>query len=179
MTCRLSSGSRTDSSGREELALAVSDIDNSRAQLAEGSLDEFRFAFAHQAGIDIDAAHARRPEGAQAESKGDGGIHAAADEKEDVAVADALANLVFDERDALTRVPVFRAVADVEDEVCENSRAVRRMDDFGVELHAVESARGVFDGSDVAGGSAWPRTGSRAAARSPRRDETSRSAGDR
>ncbi len=153
MTCRLSSGSRTDSSGprnsRSQCAISTTPAPS----CAEGSLDELRFALAHEAGIDIDAAHPRRPECAQAEREGDRGIHAAADEKEYVAVADALTNLVFDERDALARIPVFRAMADVEDEVFEDARALRRVDDFGVELYAVESARCVFDGGGIAGGS--------------------------
>ena len=118
----------------------------------EGALDELRFALAHQAGIHINAAHASGAQRAQAERERDRGIHAAADEEEDVAVADALPDLLFHQRDPLARIPVFRAAADVEDEVLENARALRRVDHFGMELHAVEPPRRIFDGRRVAGG---------------------------
>ena len=152
ITCRLSSGSRTDSSGVEKFLFAARDFDHARAQLAESAFDEFRFAFAHQPGIDVNAAHPLGPERAQTERESDGRIDAAADEKKHVAVADALANLVLDERDTLARVPVLRAAADVEDEVLEDAGALRRVDHLGMELHAVEPARGVFDSRGFAGG---------------------------
>ena len=152
MMWRLSSGSRTDSSGSRNSCFAAGDLDHARAELREGALDELRFAFAHEPGIHVNAAHPLGPERAQAEREGNGGIDAAADEKEDVAVADALPDLVFHQRDALARIPVFLAAADVEDEVFENARALRGVDHFGVELHAVEPARRVFDSRGVAGG---------------------------
>ena len=82
---------------------------------------EIGLALAHQAGIDVDAAHALGAQRAQAEREGDGGIHAAADEEEDVAVAGALADLLLDQRDAMARVPVRHAAADAEDEIREDT----------------------------------------------------------
>ena len=62
-------------------------------------------AFAHQAGVDVDAAHAIRAERAQAKREGDGRIDAAADEEEDVAVADHFADSLLDQRHAVPRDP--------------------------------------------------------------------------
>ena len=72
---------------REKLLFRVLDRDHARAERVEHAADELRFSFAHQAGIDVDAAHAVRAQRAQAQREGHGRIDAAADEEKHVAVA--------------------------------------------------------------------------------------------
>ncbi len=107
---------------------------------------EFGFALAHEAGIDIDAAHALGAEGARAQSEGHGGIDAAADEEEDVARANAIADLLLDGRSAMARVPILHAAANAEDEVRKILDAARGVDHFGVKLDSVELPLGSGDG---------------------------------
>src|ERR1022692_1564407 len=112
------------------------------------------FALAHQAGIDINSLHTFRAEGALAERAGDRGIDPSADEEENIAIADALANFVFDLGHAMERIPIAPAIANAEQEVGQDLAAARGVHDFGMELHAVEAAGGRFDGGDGTSGGA-------------------------
>ena len=53
---------------RQELLLGVLDRDRARAQRVEHAAHELGFAFAHQPGIDVDAAHARPAPSARRQS---------------------------------------------------------------------------------------------------------------
>ncbi len=92
-------------------------------------------------------------EGAHAERERDGGIDAAADEEENVAAADRVADLLLDQLDALARFPIGLAAADGEQEIRKNAAAGGGVDHFGMELDAEQAARVVFHRRDSAGGS--------------------------
>ncbi len=109
-----------------------------------------RLALAHQAGIDIDAVDAFAAQCSQAQRVGDGGIDAAADEEEDVAITGLLANLGFDERDAIFRVPVGRAACDAEDEVRQNLAPAGSVDHFGMKLHGGDGPLAMRNGGNGA-----------------------------
>ena len=113
---------------------------------------EFGFAFAHQTGIHVDAAHAFGAQRPQAEREGHRRIHAAADEEENVAVAHRAPDVLFDQRNAMARVPVLLAAADVEQEIRQNAVAFGGVHHFGMKLHGVESAPRRRHGGDRAGG---------------------------
>ena len=89
---------------------------------------------------------------AEAQGIGDGGIHAAADEEEDVAAGGGPANVFFDGEYLAGGVPILDASADVEHEVGEDGLAARRVGDFGMKLDAVEAVGGRSHGGDRAGG---------------------------
>ncbi len=77
----------------------------------------------------------------------DGGIDAAGQGAEHFSVADLFAqslDVVFHEG---VHLPVAGAAADIVDEVTENFRAVRGVEDLGVELHGVEAACLILRGS--------------------------------
>src|SRR5581483_6875344 len=137
--------------GRQKLLLRVLDRHGARAKPVEHAAHEIRLPLPHQAGVDVNAAHASGRQRAQTERVGDGGIHAAADEEEHVAVADAIANSLFDLRDTVSRIPVWRAAADAEYEVREDFAPVRRVDHLGMKLHAVEAAHRLPDSGNGTG----------------------------
>ena len=128
--------------GREELLLSVLHANPGHAA------NEIGFTLAHQAGIDVNAAHAFGTQSAGAEAERDGGIHAAAHEKEDAAIAHTLADFALDHRDAVARIPIGRAAAHSEDEVGEILLAACGMDHLWMELHSVQLAPRVGNGSD-------------------------------
>ena len=115
MMWRFCSGSVTPASAARNCSSRVLHGD------ARHAPHEIGLALAHQAGIDVDAAHAIGSERARAQREGDGGIDAAADEEEDAAVARGLADLLLDQRHAMPRVPIRQAPADAEDEICEST----------------------------------------------------------
>src|ERR1700691_6208225 len=112
------------------------------------------FAFAHQAGIDVHSLHPFRTEGALAERARYRGIDSSADEEEDIPIADALANLVFDLGYAMARIPIAQAAANAEQEVGQDIATASGVRDLRMELHGVEAAGGRFDGGDGAGSGA-------------------------
>ena len=92
------------------------------------------FAFAHQPGIHVNTIHPLRRQRAQAERVGHRGIHAAAHEKEDAAIACGLSDLGFDGTDAVFGIPVAFAAADSENKVREDAGAVLGMRHFRMKL---------------------------------------------
>ena len=94
------------------------------AELREGALDEFGFAFAHQAGIDIDAAHALGPRARRQSVKATVESTPPLTKKKTLRSPTRCADLFFDQGDALAGIPVFLAAADVENEILENARAL-------------------------------------------------------
>ena len=179
MTWRFNSGSRTSSSGARNSASQRAMSTTPEPNRRKRTLDEFGLTFAHEAGIDVDAAHARRAESPQTKRERDGGIDPAADEEEDIAIADRAADLLLDQRDATPGIPVLFAIADIEDEVFENARALRGVDDLGVELHAIEPARADLRLRRSRRWMSSPARGSRTAQPSRYRGGTSRSVDDR
>src|ERR1700677_1338257 len=101
----------------EKFPFAMRNIDHPGPKRSESAFDEFGFALAHEPGVDVNAAHPRGSQRPQAERKGHGRIDAAAHKEEHIAVADALPDLILDERDTLPRIPVFLAAANVEHKV--------------------------------------------------------------
>ncbi len=74
----------------------------------------------------------------------DGGVHAAAQREEDPAVPDLLAQRGGCGLAVALHGPSAAAAADLEQKVMQQPPAELRVGHFGVELHAVEPARGVF-----------------------------------
>ncbi len=107
------------------------------ADLGEVFAHEFGFAFTHQAGVDVRGVDSIGAEGAEAESAGDGGIDASADEEKDIAILGDGADLIFHREDLTGGVPIAVAMADVEEEVRKNRLAAGGMGDFGMKLHRV------------------------------------------
>ena len=95
MMWRFVSGSVTPSSARQKLGFGLFHAKSGRAELREKPPHVGGFAFAHQAGVDVDAVDAIRPERAQAQRVSDRGIHAAADEEKHIAIAGDGANLLL------------------------------------------------------------------------------------
>ena len=86
------------------------------------------------------------------EDGGDGGIDAAGEAADDVAVADLLANRGDGGLDEVSRGPVAGGFADVEEEVSDELWAERGVVDLGMELHGPDAAFGVGDAGEGVGG---------------------------
>ncbi len=91
-------------------------------ELFEQAADVGGFALAHQAGVDINPVNAFGAERSEAESVGDGRIHAAAHEEENVAIAGDRPDLCFQRADAVFGIPVLHASTDAENEIGQNLR---------------------------------------------------------
>jgi len=76
---------------------------------------------------------------------GYGGVHAAAQTEDDASIADLLLDFSTGAIDEGFHRPVGFAAADAVDKVCENLAAAWCVDDFGMELKAVDVALGVTD----------------------------------
>ena len=131
--------------GVRNCSSACFDRDRARAQAVEHAADELGFALAHQPGIHVDAAHAVRAQRPQAERESHGGIHAAADEEEDVAIARRLADLAL--RSSGTRCRGSQSFTQPQMSKRKFERTalpVGGVNHLGMELHAVEAALGVW-----------------------------------
>src|SRR3954449_13175677 len=123
----------------QEALLGVDRHEWDAEPVAEGGDDLLALVLAHQAVIDE---HARQliADGAVDEQRRHGGVDAAAEAADDLAVADLGADppdlLLHDGR----RRPRHVAAADVAQERLEDVLPVRRVDDLGVELNAVHRA---------------------------------------
>ena len=119
---------------------------------------------AQQAGIDEDAGELLAHRLVQ-QHRRDRGIDAAREAADDAALAD----LRRDARDRLAAEgrhgPIAAAARDAVGEVLQQRRALRRVHDLGMELHAVEAARVVGDGGEGRALAHARRRGSPAAAR--------------
>ena len=86
------------------------------------------------------------------EHGGNGGIDAAGESADHASVADLLADGFDGFVDEALRRPVGREAADVEDEVAQDGSSLLGVVDFGMELHGVVLARGIFEGGLGVGG---------------------------
>ena len=106
--------------------------------------DVFRFARAHQSGVDKNAGELVADRFVD-QHRGDRGIHAARQSADHAPVA----HLMADARDGLVaerlHAPFRRDAGDVLHEVAQERCAARGMNDFGMKHHAVEFARLVGD----------------------------------
>ena len=112
--------------------------------------DKIGFSLAHQAGIDVHAANAVMAQRARRQGERHAGIHPAADEEEDVAIAHALADLLLEHGHPVAGIPIFPAAADAEEKVGEVFLAAGRMDHLGMKLQAVEFSLGGRNGRNGA-----------------------------
>ena len=115
--------------------------------LAERLDDLLGLALAEQAVVDEDAGELVADRLVD-ERRGGRRIDAAGEAADDAAVADLLADpldLLVDHR---RRRPLLLAAGDLAQEALEDRLPVRRVDDLGVELDAVEAALGVLAGGD-------------------------------
>ena len=130
------------------LALRIGDPGERSEELLFGVLHrevahaphEIGFAFPHQAGIHVDAAHPIRPQRPRAERERHARIHPAGDEEEHAALAHALADFLLQHGRAMPHVPVLPASSNPKREVGQILLAARGVDHFQVELHRVEPA---------------------------------------
>ncbi len=137
--------------GVQELRLGVLHLKAAGAQRGEVGADEIGFSFAHQAGIDVGAVNAVRAQAVEAQSEGDGGIDASADEEKDAAAGGGFANPGFQSLNLAGRVPVAGAAADAKHEIGQDPRAGGSVRHLGMELHAVETPVRRGHGGDRAG----------------------------
>ena len=107
--------------------------------VAEDLHDLLRLVLAQQPGIDEDR-HQLIADGAVEQRPRHRRIDAAAERQQHALAADALADGADRVLDEGRRRPFRLAVADVEDEVAQNLRALRRVLDLRVKLHAVQAA---------------------------------------
>ena len=114
---RFFSGSQTPSSAAQKFGFGLLDMKRCGAELLEQAAHIGGLAFAHQAGVDINSVDAIRSQGAQAERIGDGGIHAAADKKEHVAIPRDRPDLFLERADAIFRIPILLASAYAENKI--------------------------------------------------------------
>ncbi len=115
--------------------------------MAAESLDHLlRLALTQQPVVHEDAGQTVA-DGAMHERGGDGAVHAAAQAADHAALfAYLAADAGYGVVDETARRPVPHAAADVLDEVFEDDPPLRRVDDLGMELEAVEAARFIGDG---------------------------------
>ena len=134
-----------------EEALARIDHDQVHPEVAlEGDPEELRFLLAHQAVVHVDAGQpiADRP---MDEGRRDRRVDAARQRADDEPVragrrgvgVDPVADVGDGRVDEVAGGPGRRDAGDVHDEVAQDVLAARRVDDLGVELDAVQVARGV------------------------------------
>ena len=147
MMRRFCSGS-VDAGQPGQEALAGVDHDQVHAQvLLEGRPEQLRLLLAHQAVVDVDAGQPVA-DGAMDERRRDGRVDAARQRADDLAVdAGGLGVRVDARRISLTvesmklaGVQVWPRAGDADHEVAQHVAAVRRVDDLGVELDAVQAA---------------------------------------
>ncbi len=120
-------------------------VDQRDIVMALEQRDDFiRLARAHQSGIDEDTSELIA-NGFVDQDRGDGGIHAAGETADHLALADLRADLLDLALAEGMHVPLGLDAGDVDDEVLVHLRAARRVDDFGVELDSVELALLVRD----------------------------------
>src|SRR5277367_5208055 len=77
--------------GRHEFRFGVLDLEMSGTQRGEYSADELGLIFSHEACVDVQSIDALGTQRAEAKCVGDGGVNAAANEEENVAVSGSLA----------------------------------------------------------------------------------------
>ena len=111
---------------------------------AEQRDDLLAFARAHQAGIDEDAGELVADRFMD-QHRGDGGIHAARQAADHLALADLFADFLHHGGAEGVHVPFRLDAGDVQHEVLVDLRAARRVHHFGMELDAVELALLVGD----------------------------------
>ena len=136
---RLALGLRVGDAGEAgEEALAGVDVDQLDAHRPPERLgDLLALALAHQPGVDVDARQLVA-DGPVHERRGDRRVDAAGQRAEHPAVADLGADagdLLVDDR---RHRPRRRAARPLVEEAPQHAHAVRRVDDLGVELHAVD-----------------------------------------
>src|SRR5580704_7761957 len=136
---------------RQEAILRPVDLDSSAAERVESGAHEIGLPFAHQAGIDVDAAHPRTAECAQTYCIGDRRVHSAADKEEDITVAYHPTDVLFNGWNAMFGVPIALASDVPEQEIRINLQAPVSVDHFGVKLDSVQTAYRFGHGSDRAG----------------------------
>ena len=131
---------------------------------AEELADAFGLVLAEQAVVHEDAGELVA-DGLVNERGRHGGIHAAGEAEDHVVGADRLADFRHGAVDEVGHVPVPGAAADAEAEILDHERAHGGVDDFRVELDAVEIAGAVLDGRELgivglgAGGEALGQAG--------------------
>ena len=101
--------------------------DRVAARLPHEVVDGVGVTLAHEAGVHVQAEAPVPTERPVAAVEGHGGVHAAADQEEDLAPGRLRPDLVHHLLDASPRIPVLRAAADVEDEVAGRSRCRTRV----------------------------------------------------
>jgi hypothetical protein len=132
----------------EEEASGVFVVELDFEVLAEDFADDAGFAVAEDAVVDEDAGELVA-DGLMDEGGGDAGVDSAAEAEDDAFGADLLADFVDGVVDVVVHGPVAAAAADAVDEVADDFSAAGCVDDFGVELEAVEFLCAVFDGGVV------------------------------
>ena len=140
----------------EEAVVGI-DMDERDPEPPKGLDNLHGLVVAHQAVIDEDA---REPLADRAvdEHRGDGRIDTAGEATDDARLPDLLADrldLLVDDR---RRRPALLAAGDIAQEAGEDLRAVRRVDDLGVKLDAVEAALGRLAGGDRRAGARGERS---------------------
>ena len=139
MILRFASGSATPGERVEEARLGI-DADDAHAEmLGEGAHDLVAFAEAQQAVID-EHAHELIADGAVQQGGDHRGIDAAGQPQQHLARADLRAHALDRVLDDVADAPQRVAAADLAHEALQQPRALRRVRDFGMELHAVEAA---------------------------------------
>src|ERR1700733_4093257 len=89
---------------------------------------------AHQAGVDINSINAICSQRFKAKRVGDGGIHAAADKKENVAIGRDSADFLFERPDTIFWVPILLASTNAENKIRQYPAAFRGVYNFGMKL---------------------------------------------
>ena len=129
----------------EEEVGGIDGVDVEAELVAQVLLHLLEFVLAQHSVVDEDAGQLVA-DGAMHQHRGDGGIDAAGESADHAAGADLLADGLDGFVDEALRRPVGREAADVEDEVAQDGSSLLGVVHFGMELHGVVLARGIFEG---------------------------------
>ena len=136
----------------EELVLGVDALHVDEAELLQVLADEVTLVLAHHAVVDVDGIDVLRRERAHQQRGGDGAVHAARNEDDDLFVSDLFADHAHRGLDAVLQRVGLPEAADLAQKILQHFHAVLREVYLGVELHADDLPLGVVNaGNDIAG----------------------------
>ena len=136
----------------EELVLGIDALHVHKPEFLQIFTDEVALVFAHHAVVDVDSIDILRRKCAHEQRGGDGAVHAARDEDDDLLASDLFTNHAHRGLDAILQRVGLLQPADLTQEILQHFHAVLRQVNFGVELHADDLLLGIVDaGDDIAG----------------------------